>query len=169
MVLASWLSVLGVLEPSWRSGMDYLSAAHTVTGETFTMSAWVRTTNTTQTKIIMGLYDSSINDNGMFEMQMTLGNLLRAVINDGVLGSSNDFPTVQLNDGSWHFVVCSTDGSQLGVWLDGVADAFVAHSRTFPSIDTIAIGARVDLSPSEGWDRILVRSSEDGSACRWRW
>jgi len=130
---------------------DSLSAAHTIGVETvFSMAAWIKTTDVSGiAKTIMGLFSSDLNDDGYWEMMLTTAGVLRGMVEqDNGLGTFNDFGTKDLRDGAWHLVACSRNGTTMTVWVDAGTDTPVSETRTFPTIDTIAIGARVDLTPS---------------------
>lgn len=130
---------------------DYLSASHTIGAETtFSMAAWIKISSAAGlARTIMGLFSSDLNDDGYFEMQLTTGGVLRGITEqDNGLGTSNDFGTTDLRDGAWHLVVCARNGSTLTLWVDNGTDTPVSETRVFPTIDTAAIGCRVDSVPS---------------------
>lgn len=133
---------------------DYLSASHTSAETTFSMAAWIKTSDVTGiAKTIMGLFSSDLNDDGYWEMQLTTGGVLRGITEaDNGLGTSNDFGSTDLRDGEWHLVACARDGTSITVWVDDGTDTPVSETRTFPTIDTIAIGARVDSTPNNAFD-----------------
>lgn len=134
---------------------DDLSASHNVGSETvFSLASWIKTSDQTGiAKTIFGLFSSDLNDAGYLEMQLTTAGVLRVLITqDNGLNTSNDFGSTDLRDGAWHLVACAVDGSTLTVWVDDGTDTPGAHSRTMPTIDTIAIGTRVDLTPNNAFD-----------------
>ncbi len=141
---------------------DYLSASHTIGAETtFSMAAWIKISNTAGlARTILGLFSSDLNDAGFFEMQLTTGGVLRAIVEqDNGLGTVNDFGSTDLRDGEWHLVACARNGTNLTVWVDNGTDTPVSETRTFPTIDTIAAGCRVDSVPSAPFEGDIDESS----------
>ena len=135
---------------------DYLSASHTIGAETtFSMAAWIKISNTAGlARVIMGLFSSDENDTGYFFMQLTTGGVLRAMVYEDSPGSGtfSDFGSTDLRDGEWHLVACWRDGSNLTVSVDGANGTSDAETRTFPTIDTVAVGCRVDQTPDQPFE-----------------
>lgn len=142
----------------------YLSATHSVTGATFSLAIWLKTTDASYGKSIFGLYNHNETEDGMYEMIMNFGDILRGILEqDNGLGTSIDFEGTSLADGEWHLVCFAVDSSQMSLWLDGTADGDnpQAHSRTFPSITRVGVGARIGANPvlRNAWEGSLDEAS----------
>jgi len=93
----------------------------------FSISAWVKTTSTGTAKFIFQSFSSNTNVAG-FYFRKSAANKLYFVSgkNTGtVLGTDWQQITgsTSINDGEWHFVVATWDGSYFYLYLDGVSDA----------------------------------------------
>lgn len=124
--------------------------------EDFSYSAWIKTTNNTFQSII-GKTHSDVNSG--YSMDMNTNGTVRCIFADST--SHMATTTAALNDGNWHYVVCSRATSQLTVTWDGINSATDTDaSANVDSGVTFLVGNRNGSSvPYTGFiDEIQVRS-----------
>lgn len=166
-----WIGVPAILGPGRArefesGGPDYLSfvdpggadtpVADLISGASdYSLSAWIKISSGVSTaRTIFGMFSSDLNDDGFFMLHVnTNGYLVGLIETDGGVGNSNAWGTTNVRDDTWHHVACSWDGNDMIVFLDGVEDLPPTHTaRTFPTVDTIAVGCRVDSTPDQGFE-----------------
>lgn len=114
-------------------------------GSTWTAGAWIKTTATGSTRVVMS------NHNRTSGGTPVRSGYYWAVLTDGVIrismgNNTNDTAIVYndtqaVNDGIWHFVVCTYDGSDMYVYIDGALSgsgsdggATLGYGTTYPRI-----------------------------------
>jgi hypothetical protein len=113
------------------------AALNTTTGN-FTLAAWIRTTQTTEGHIISRGGGGGVNA-AVFRIGNTVGKVNCRISDSAAVDSRQT-----VNDGQWHYVVCSVDRSGLSsVYIDGRLDYSVdisAKSANSISDSNWAIG-----------------------------
>jgi hypothetical protein len=125
------------------------------------MAAWIKISDTTAVaRTIMGLFSSDLDDAGLLQLHLTSSGDCRAVLSedDGSVAANIIYGS-DLRDGNWHLVACAVDSTSLTVWVDNGTDTPVAHTLSFPTIDTMAIGARVDSVTGTPFDGVIDECS----------
>lgn len=140
------LAMNGFVEGNWvggkyGSGLDfdgsttYLSRTDTfgLTNQ-LTYSAWVKTTDTTDTNI-MGANDSGLV--GFRFLNFSSGAIFQVVANgDSTTVNSN----ITIRDGEWHHLVGTYDGIEQKIYIDGVLRNSSGKTGNIQNINTYAIG-----------------------------
>jgi hypothetical protein len=139
-------------DPQWVAGTkggaldldgigDYVAIdgiADDITTNTFTVSAWIKTTQTGDGNVIGANHGGSSHD---FIFGVDQGNLL--VEADSV----NLYPPA-INDDQWHFIVYVRDGSTAYAYVDGVLRGTETPSGDPAGEDRWSIGQEWDSSDS---------------------
>ena len=135
----------GTTKPAWKNEEDcivgkclyfdgstsYVNAAdnsaYNFTTGNFTLSAWIRTGNTTQDMAIMDKYNTASSEAG-FDFRVnssTNGGKLEFMVSAGLNGGTGRRnlleSTTAVNDNKWHYVVVVRDaGVSTKFYIDGV-------------------------------------------------
>ena len=109
---------------------DYLTAANStdfqfLTGG-FTIEAWIKTTQSTDYGSI-AMYSTS-NDGWNFLTSANGSKMFCSVGDGGATAALTGATTI--NDGNWHHVAMSHDGTTFRILVDGVVDASVANTMS---------------------------------------
>ena len=92
-----------------------------------TIEARIRTTSSSGGGAILTLGNPIIS-NGRFALYETGGNL-------NFVGENNDFNTNRpINDGMWHHVAATFDGTILNIYFEGVLVGFMLTKFKFPPV-----------------------------------
>lgn len=117
-----------------------------------TMEAWINTSTTTASQHVIadyGYFGTSSADNGKrFTMNLNPSHQLRIEVRGWGLDA-----TTALNDGNWHHVAVSYDGTTFRLIVDGVEEANGTSSVTVNTtlVTDLVIGNRIDgAKPFEG-------------------
>ncbi len=175
--------------PVWSSGIndfglnfddsnDYVSVGNVSPlsfeyNQPFTLSAWIKTSNTTTDDIIVSKMENSGNYRGysLSALNSTTGKLnlvIRNVINSTYISSIG---STKVNDGQWHHVVATYDGSGTYdgtmLYVDGQAETMTKSSdslggATIVNTQAFTIGSRASGGvPFAGRiDEVRVYNSE---------
>lgn len=116
----------GGLTFSGSSGYVNMGDVNSVDGvNALTVSAWMKTTGTTEQHLVdKGICQGVVND-GPFELGanfFTSGRASFVIYKSG--GSPNYYPlesSVAVNDGLWHHISATYDGSTMRMYVDGIA------------------------------------------------
>lgn len=110
-------------------GTQFIDNSATATGlpqgnAARTMEAWIKTTQTSIGNIVSWGRIGNNNRNAMAVSSNALA----------FIGQSNDFTgTTVINDGAWHHVAITHDGTTIRLYVDGVLDA--SSNRSFNTLD----------------------------------
>ena len=85
-----------------------------------TISAWVKTTNTSTIGIIVGKDGINTGTRSYVLNLATTGEARFFVFKSG--SNTSVFSTTQINDGLWHHVLCVNDGADLKMYIDGTLE-----------------------------------------------
>ena len=137
-----------------------------------TISCWVNTTNTA----VRGLVSKGT---GGFSDFVLFGNLspykIGIYLQTTTANSGNVYSTTTLNDGKWHFMTATWDGSNVRVYVDGSLENSAALTGTLNnSQNNMYIGAYSDddnyldgnLANVAFWNRAL--SSDEINSVMWK-
>lgn len=103
--------------------LDILSGVNT--SAEITMSAWINTLQSTKGAIFS---NRSGSNNGVF-FGINTGK-----VSVEIDGSTTVTSNASVNDGQWHFIVWTNDGTNTRIYIDGALDKVSAHTRgTFTS------------------------------------
>jgi len=144
--------------------------AYTVTNHTdfrpsgnFSISAWIKTNSTGTAKHIFQSFSANTNIAG-FYFRKSAANKLYFVTgkNTGTL-LGTDWQQItgstSVNDGAWHFVTATYDGSYLRLYLDGVSDATAVawtYAPAFAATNYVNIGcSNTTGAPGSYWNGAL--------------
>lgn len=133
---------------------DYMTTPSMNTGFTqsaFTLEAWINTTETSNTQRII----SATQSMDTF-LRTNSGGVQCAAKNGGFSGQTVEAAGIELvADGAWHHLICTFDGSDLAIYVDGV-EKNTTTGLTTPDADTVSwyIG-RYPLSAVEHFDGYL--------------
>mgnify|MGYP003384325531 CR=1 FL=1 len=123
---------------------DYVSTSNypISNNNQFTIEAWMKTTSNLDAKNIVGLGRNS-TDIDHIQIRTTGGEFALWIRDHGQGGSVSSGTAV--NDGKWHHVAVSKDGSTYKLYVDGELKTNVLAntdpSLLFPVLDTFTIGA----------------------------
>jgi hypothetical protein len=101
----------------------------------FSVSAWVNTLNTSSDGEIMGAGASAAGNNG-FYIRILSGGLIQ-VSSDGNFNNSTG---ATVNDGVWHHIVITYDGTDIRYYIDGALDSTVTSTFNTLAPTTFKIG-----------------------------
>ena len=106
---------------------------------TSTVAYWVKTTSSTT-----GLPLSFDSYGGIYINRFTTGKILAFF--DGSTGdnTSADVSIRSVNDGSWHYLSATTDGSTCSMYIDGVLDKTYSETPSFTTSIYNSIGGQAD-------------------------
>jgi len=115
-------------------------------GSTWTSGAWLKTTSSGSTRVIMSNHERSatpIRYGWYWGVQS--GGAIRISMGNGTNDTAivyND--STAINDGVWHWVVCTYDGSDMYVYIDGILSgsgsdggATLTYGTTYPRVGCI--------------------------------
>ncbi|MDP5170861.1 MAG: LamG domain-containing protein [Bacteroidia bacterium] len=97
---------------------DYVNCGSIPFSSTMTYEAWIRTTDSKSRSDILSL-GNTVTSNVVVEFRASLGKL-EFGINDG--GWVSLISNASINDGEWHHVAASKNGSSITLYVDGVLD-----------------------------------------------
>ncbi len=117
----------------------------------FTMSVWVKTTDTSTLRYIFSNRQFGPNP-GLVGLAINSGNVYTQ-LNGSLPVTSNGF----VNNGQWHHIVWSNGNSNTSIYIDGALDKGpTSHPRSSPSITPLPrLGG--DPATSDGSDRFIGR------------
>ena len=104
-----------------------------------TVACWVKTTSSTT-----GLPLSFDSYGGIYINRFTTGKILAFF--DGSTGNntSADVSVRSVNDGNWHYLSATTDGSTCSMYIDGVLDKTYSETPLFGTSIYNSIGGQAD-------------------------
>ena len=134
---------------------DYVSVA-TITNDTITMSAWIKTTTASGEGFIiantLGTYSSPCH--------AALGRYINnAIFRIGYISTAYRYiiGTKIINDGNWHYIVGISDENGSRLYVDGVADGTSAYKASdAPNPDKTRIGVHPNTSGYERYFNGLI-------------
>jgi len=121
----------------------------------FTVSLWMNSTSADSSDSLIGFHDSS--GGNKWRLQMATGNI---TINDNA--TSKEF-----NDGKWHHIIGTTNGTHSSIYVDGVFYRSDAAYVNIGDTDLASIGQEWDSGPTASdfydglidevqiWNRVL--------------
>ena len=129
---------------SFDGSNDYVDVGQLDLGNVFTVEAWFNTISAAETIILRKSGPSS----GTYSLFMNGGNVIFRVAQAG--GSNNDITSSStLNDGTWHHVAGTFDGTTMTLYIDGQDDGMLVPSPTVSTTDgtdPLFIGAENNLT-----------------------
>ena len=115
----------------------------------FTIGGWIKTNDSSSQRYIFQSWSINPNYAGIAFAVSTTGKLQAYSGKNSGTTESTDFDYVvgntSVDDGNWHFVVYTWDGSYLRVYLDGVSDAAPivwANAPAYEATNYVRIGGR---------------------------
>lgn len=118
----------------------------------FTVGGWMKSSTTGVAATLFGSYFQGANIGG-FVIHKTAANVATFISGKNTGSTVNtDYKqitgTTNIVDGNWHWVVATSDGSTISLYVDGVLDVSVAWANhpAYNASNQIAIGAYYDTS-----------------------
>lgn len=111
----------------------------------FSIEAWVKTTAT-------GIHNIADRDGGssrVYQFRMNGGSLEFVKISGGIVTASQ---ACSLNDGAWHHVVATYDGSNIRLYKDGSLINTTAAAGTLTGSDGLTIGVNQSAGYNAYWN-----------------
>lgn len=155
-----------------NSSMSYTDASGVFKNASFTYSTWVRSSDTSTTQL-MGMFDASSTKAGT-RLLIDSSGYARIGIADALGGDWNvnikyAIGTTVINNGVWHHVVGTYDGTNLAIYVDGLLETsnVPTISLAYPSgTDGFDLGAYIwvvatnnplegDLDDAKVFDRAI--------------
>ena len=150
----------------------------------FSFSVWIKTSGTASKAIITNYY-SGVGENGYDLMMGADGTIEWSVRNDSYSPAEiTIISTGTVNNGAWHHVVCTFDGTYARIYIDGAADgvssawnhpAFI-HASSLFNIGRREVGYNWngEIDQTAIWDTVLsltqaqeIYNSSNGKATPW--
>jgi hypothetical protein len=154
------LGVAGALTNDPNLGITYTAASSEYTqcgdkslaeDKSYTLEAWVKSTSATADFLFMVCEGNSASVASVAGICMHTG-VARAYYRNDAWGVIQVTGTTAINDGNWHHIVCTGNGTTLTLYVDGNSEGTPA---TFPvgviTIDQLAIGCRWGTAAGYFW------------------
>lgn len=132
-----------------------------LTGD-FTFSAWIKTSASGSTQVFIGKDQSATERSYLFLVTST-GNLQLVIWRGG--SAKVVTSTGTLNDGNWHNAIAINDGTNLKLYIDGVADGTLADGGSVDNTTANFNIGRRSYSTVERWfngsiDEVAIWNSD---------
>jgi hypothetical protein len=131
---------------------NYISTPNSVNPGTFTVSAWVKTTSTTGTKVIGFETNQTGTSSAHNDRQIWIGTDGKAHFGCYSGGYVQVASSASVNNGSWHYLVGEFTGSALTLYVDGAQAATTAISSCYSETGYWRIGSYKDAGWTAGAD-----------------
>ena len=123
----------------------------------YTISAWIKTTATPETfgPIYSGKHDFLESQFGGFQISVESEGKIDSENYTSPIESFGGVTTTPINDGAWHQVVCTWDGTEYRVYIDGTRElvgqaTFAGQISWLASIESMFIGKNLEEEYYQG-------------------
>ncbi|MBL4651238.1 MAG: hypothetical protein JKY53_00025, partial [Flavobacteriales bacterium] len=155
-------------------GTDYITTSNTITYNTHSVSAWLKTTNTGLITVL------GASEGANIEMQFYLeSGKVKVKLIDNTPLTKIYASTSTINDGNWHHIAYSYDaaGDNINIYVDGVLDSGVetanvltfAMSTTNLSIGSFPVGSNNfvgEIDELVFWEKELTQTEVRTEMCK---
>jgi hypothetical protein len=131
----------------------------------FTFSAWIKTSASGSTQVFIGK-DQSATERSYLFLVTSAGNLQLVIWRSG--SAKVVTSTSTLNDGNWHNAIAINDGTNLKLYIDGVADGTLADGGSVDNTTANFNIGRRSYSTVERWfngsiDEVAIWNSDQSA------
>jgi len=117
--------------------LNFANKGGTIASNPWSVCAWINTSHTfSPTGVVIGDYNSNTSGGWIFGVASANQSVTLAILNSTATTGYNVRGTLAVNDGAWHHIAATFDGtnaSGIKLYVDGIADSLTTVTNTSPT------------------------------------